>query len=56
MSFAEEKKTSTLSLAAAWIVVAIPLGWGVYQTVVKSIPLFRAAAVAESPVPPAAPR
>jgi len=26
---------------AAWIVVALPLGWGVYQSVVKSIPLFR---------------
>ena len=24
----------------AWVVVAIPLGWGLYQSVVKSMPLF----------------
>jgi hypothetical protein len=36
-----DKNSSLLSLAIAWIVVAIPLGWGVYQTVVKSLPLFR---------------
>jgi hypothetical protein len=35
------KKTSPLSIAVAWIVVTIPLGWGVYQSVVKSLPLFR---------------
>ena len=24
----------------AWIVVAVPLAWGVYQSLVKSMPLF----------------
>jgi len=36
-----DKNPSLLSLAIAWLLVAIPLGWGVYQTVVKSLPLFR---------------
>jgi hypothetical protein len=35
------KPTSPLTIAVAWIVVALPLGWGVYQSVVKSLPLFR---------------
>lgn len=37
-------KTSALRLAAAWIVVTIPLAWGVYQTAIKALPLFRGAA------------
>lgn len=36
-----EKKTSLFVLAAAWVVVTLPLGWGVYQSVVKSLPLFQ---------------
>ena len=35
-----EKTTSPLVIALAWLVVLIPLGWGVYQSVVKSLPLF----------------
>jgi hypothetical protein len=46
------KKTSPLLIAAAWLVVMIPLGWGVYQSVVKSLPLFRTSA---APRPAAAP-
>lgn len=30
----------TLILAIAWTWIAIPLGWGVYQSVQKSMPLF----------------
>jgi len=26
------KKTSPVTVAAAWVVVLVPLGWGVYQT------------------------
>jgi hypothetical protein len=36
-----EKKTSLLLIAVAWIIVMIPLGWGVVQSVVKSMPLFQ---------------
>jgi hypothetical protein len=47
-------KTSSLLIAAAWIVVMIPLGWGVYQSLVKSLPLFRqsSAPTPPRPVPP----
>jgi hypothetical protein len=40
-----QKKTSPLLIAIAWAVVMIPLGWGVYQSLVKSLPLFRASSV-----------
>jgi hypothetical protein len=29
-----------ISLAIAWTWIAVPLGWGVYQSVMKSMPLF----------------
>ena len=29
-----------IALVLAWTVVAVPLGWGVYQSVQKSLPLF----------------
>ncbi len=39
-----------------WLVIAFPLGWGVYQSILKSLPLFgvqTAAAVAPArPVTP----
>ena len=39
-----------------WLVVILPLGWGVYQTVQKSKPLFRvtSAPVVVAPAVPAA--
>jgi hypothetical protein len=40
------RPTSPLAIALAWIVVAIPLGWGVYQSIEKSLPLFRMSAPA----------
>lgn len=46
------RPTRPLVIAAAWIVVAIPLAWGVYQSVVKSLPLFQADA-AKAPARPA---
>lgn len=35
-----------IALVLAWAVVAVPLGWGVYQSVQKSLPLF-----VEAPAP-----
>jgi hypothetical protein len=40
------KTPPTPVVAACWLLVLIPLGWGVYQSVVKSLPLFRPAAAA----------
>jgi hypothetical protein len=39
-----QKKSSLLLIALSWIVVLIPLGWGVVQSVVKSLPLFSVSA------------
>ena len=30
----------TVLLVLAWAWVAVPLGWGIYQSVQKSLPLF----------------
>lgn len=35
------KLIKTIALAIAWIWIAVPLGWGVYQSVQKSLPLFK---------------
>jgi hypothetical protein len=31
----------TIALVIAWLWIAVPLGWGVYQSVQKSLPLFK---------------
>ena len=33
--------TTTLQLVVAWTLVGVPLAWGVWQVVVKSMDLFR---------------
>ena len=42
----------SIRLLIAWIWVAVPLGWGVYQSVNKSLPLFGGVS---KPAPAAAP-
>ena len=37
----EESRTSRWSILAAWLIVSLPLSWGVYQSMVKSLPLFQ---------------
>jgi hypothetical protein len=46
------RKTSLSLVLLAWLVVAIPLGWGLYQSVVKSRPLFTAPALPSSSTQP----
>jgi hypothetical protein len=46
------KKTSRLSVALAFLVVAVPLGWGLYRSVKNSMPLFTAGKAA-APAPAA---
>jgi hypothetical protein len=36
-------KRSALPLIAAWLIVTIPAGWGVSQTIHKSLALFTSA-------------
>jgi hypothetical protein len=40
------QKATRPRLVLAWLMVSVPLGWGVYQSVVKSLPLFQAATTA----------
>ena len=40
-----KRPPSPLAIAAAWLIVVIPLSWGVYQSVVKSLPLFHSPAL-----------
>jgi hypothetical protein len=48
------KKTSPLSVALAFLVVALPLGWGLYRSIKNSMPLFTAGKpVAPAPAVPA---
>ena len=35
------KQTPTMAVLIAWIIVGIPLAWGVYQTFIKSLALFQ---------------
>jgi len=39
-----------LSLFIAWVWITVPLGWGVYQSVNKSLPLFDIVATAPAAV------
>jgi hypothetical protein len=47
------KKTSPLTICLAILVVALPLGWGLYRSIKNSMPLFTAAnaPAAASPAP-----
>jgi hypothetical protein len=40
------RKTSPAVVLLAWALVAMPLGWGLYQSVMKSLPLFATPAAA----------
>ncbi|MDB4885517.1 MAG: hypothetical protein JWN79_955 [Gemmatimonadetes bacterium] len=37
----DDGRSSPLSIALAWLAVGIPLAWGVSQTIIKSMALFR---------------
>ena len=38
------KKDYRLQVALAWLLVGIPLLWGIYKTILNSLPLFQSAA------------
>lgn len=46
-----EQQSSPFLLVSAWLVVSLPLGWGVYESVKKSLPLFYSASTTELPAP-----
>jgi hypothetical protein len=47
------KKSSGAIILLAWLLVGVPLGWGVYNTVLNSLKLFQAPPVPTAPVTPA---
>ena len=40
-STAQTSKGNPLAVAVAWLLVGVPLAWGVSQTFIKSLALFR---------------
>ena len=40
IEMSEEKKSSPLMIALAWLIVSIPAAWGVYNTVLNAMKLF----------------
>lgn len=54
---ATEQKSSSALVAAAWIFVAIPLSWGIYNTALNAAKLFthlqQPASTAPAPPKPA---
>jgi hypothetical protein len=48
------KKTSPLAIVLAFLVVLVPLSWGLYRSVKNSLPLFTSTHAA-APAPAAAP-
>ena len=45
----EIRSTPLVAIIAAWVVVAIPLGWGIYSSVKKARPLFQEAGASPAP-------
>ena len=43
------QKSPSWLIALAWLIVAIPLAWGLYQSLIKSEPLFAAPASQRAP-------
>jgi hypothetical protein len=42
------KKSSAAMILLAWVLVGVPLTWGVYNTMLNSMKLFQAPAAASS--------
>lgn len=36
-----EQSTTSLSVVLAWLYVGVPLAWGVSQTIIKALALFK---------------
>lgn len=36
----EKQSSNGLKLAIAWIIALVPLSWGLYNTLLKAMPLF----------------
>ena len=46
------KKSSPAMIAIAWIIVGVPLGWGVYKSALNAVKLFQPQPAATAPASP----
>jgi hypothetical protein len=47
----DTKKSSGATILLAWVLVGVPLTWGVYNTLLNSMKLFQAPAATTAPAP-----
>lgn len=45
----EARGTSPALIAVAWIIVGVPLGWGVYKSALNAVKLFQPQPAATAP-------
>ena len=45
----DSKKSSAALILFAWVLVSVPLGWGVYNTLLNSMRLFQAPPAVAAP-------
>ena len=50
----ETRSSSPALIAVAWLVVSVPLAWGVYKSALNAAKLFAPAPAASSPAVPGA--
>jgi hypothetical protein len=48
----EVRKSSPAMIALAWILVGVPLGWGVYKSALNAVKLFQPQPAATAPAAP----
>jgi hypothetical protein len=48
----DTKKSSAAMILLAWVLVSVPLGWGVYNTLLNSMKLFQAPVAAPASAAP----
>ena len=49
---ADVKTSSPALIALAWIIVGVPLGWGVYKSALNAVKLFQPQPAATAPAVP----
>ena len=49
---ADVKTSSPALIALAWIIVGVPLGWGVYKSALNAVKLFQPQPAATTPAAP----
>lgn len=49
---AENKSSSPALIALAWIIVGVPLGWGVYKSALNAVKLFQSQPATTAPATP----